>query len=104
MFGTAVYVLCQLGLELRASVEIHVLLCEKLDGHVVDRLHFLAQDDGFEKGVYAAVALLIAMLRYEEGDAALAQTFGILCHHVISHNLYVATVVSQEIVSNNMGF
>ena len=49
MFGTAIYVLCQLCLELRASVEIHVLLCEKLDGHVVDGLHFLAQDDGFER-------------------------------------------------------
>ena len=94
MFGTAIYVLCQLCLELRASVEIHVLLCEKLDGHVVDGLHFLAQDDGFEKGVYAAVALLIAMLCYEEGYAALAQTFGILCHHIITHYLYVATVVA----------
>lgn len=104
MFGTAVYVLRQLGLELRASVEIHVLLCEKLDGHVVDRLHFLAQDDGFEKGVYAAVALLIAMLRYEERDAALTQAFCVLSHHIITHYLYVATVVSQEIVANNMGF
>ena len=36
------------------------------------------------------------MLRDDERHASLAQTLGVLCHHVVAHNLYVAHVVAQE--------
>ena len=43
------------------------------------------------------------MLGYEERDAALTQTFGILGYHVVAHYLYVATIGAQEIFAHDVG-
>ena len=44
------------------------------------------------------------MLGDKERDAVLTQTFSILCNHVISHNLYVANIVAQQVLAYNMSF
>lgn len=90
-------------LELCAAVEVNVLLGEQLYGHVVDWLHLLAQHYGLEEGVDTAEALLVAVLGYQERDTSLSQTLGILCHHVVAHNLDVTTVVAQQVFAHDVG-
>ena len=88
----------------RPLVEVNVLLVENLDGHVVHGGHLLFQHDGLEEGFHAVVALHVGMLGDEEGDAALAEAFGILLHHVVTHDLDVAAVGAQEKFTHNVGF
>ena len=90
-------------LQLCASVEIDILFCQQLDGHIVDRAHFLSQHNGLEQRVYTAEALLIAVLGNDERDASLAQTLGVLGNHVVAHNLYVAAVVAQQPFADDVG-
>lgn len=85
-----------------SPVEIHVLLCEQLDGHVVHGFHLLLQDYGLEERVHTVVALHEGMLRYEERDAPLTQADCILAHHVIAHDLHVAAVGFQQELAYDM--
>ena len=42
------------------------------------------------------------MLRYDERDASFAQALGILGHHVVAHDLYVAAICLQQEVAHDV--
>ena len=90
-------------LELCAAVEIDVLLGEQLYRHVVDWVNLLAQHNGLKECVNTAEALLVAVLGYQERDTSLSQTLGILCHHVVTHDLDVTAVSAQEVFAHDVG-
>ena len=79
-------------LNLSSAIEIHVLLHQQLDRHVVHGSNLLLQHDGPEEGIYAVIALHEGVLSDEEGDASLAKELGILLYHIIAHDLDVAAV------------
>ena len=91
-----------MGLQLRSPIEVDVFLRQQFDGHIVDGVYLLLQDDGFNQSVNAVIALLIGVLGDEEGDTSLAQSLGILCHNVVAHDLNLATVGRQEELTDDM--
>ena len=89
-------------LDLRSAIEVYVLLHQQLDRHVVHGGHLLLQHDCLEEGVYTVVTLHVGVLCDEERDASLAQTVGILLHHVIAHDLNITAVGFQDEVAHDM--
>ena len=87
-----------------SSVEINVLATQQFNGHVVDRGHFLLHDDCVEERAHAGKSLHVGMLGNEERNAALPDAFGILWHHVVAHDLHVASVALQEKLAHDVGF
>jgi hypothetical protein len=80
------------SLEIYPLVEIDILTCEQLYGHIIHGSHFLFEYNGSEKHTNAVIALHVGMLRNEERDSAFPQAFSIGIHHIIPHNLYVVAM------------
>ena len=83
-------------LELGTPIEIYILLAKQLNGHVIDGVDLIFQHDGTEQRVDTGISLQKGVLGNEKRDAALSETFCILAYHVVAHNLYVATVGTQQ--------
>ena len=87
----------------RTTIEVDILGREQFDGHIVDGHHLLFQHDSSEERIDAAVTLHEGMLGDQERNGAFAQASRILVDHIVAHDLYVATVVSQQIGAHEMG-
>ena len=87
-----------------ASIKLDVLLRQYLNGHIIHRIHLTLQYNGIEQGVNACIALLVSMLSNEERDTALTNTCLILRHHIVAHDLNIATITLLQELTHNMCF
>ena len=68
----------------------------------IHRIDSTLHDNSIKQCVDAGVTLLISMLGNQEGNAALTDTLFVLWHHVVTHNLNVATICLLKELTNKV--